>query len=123
MAYEEHDEMKKGAIAWLRQQGFVDILVEAKIIVTGDSAGKVAPEKGNPRGTTLVPDVIGYSSDRKVIVECGSVGPPDRLLLFSGLGYEVYVWPYDGKEPYKWSEDVNYCRFCGRKFEHLGCSV
>lgn len=123
MSTEEHDEIEERASAWLSRQGFINILVEPKIAVAGNSAGEVAPEKGNPYRTTLTPDVVGYRGTRKVAVECGSAMRPGRLALLRGLGYEVYLWPYDAEEPYKWSEDVNFCRFCGRKFEHLGRMV
>ena len=59
MPSKDHDEIAEKAVAWLKQQGFTDIIVEAKIITVGTSVGKVAPKSSNPRGTTLTPDVIG----------------------------------------------------------------
>lgn len=123
MPSEEHSELEERAIAWLKQQGFVDIMTETKIVVVGDSAGKIACKTGNPYGTTRTPDVIGLGSTRKVIIECGSMVRPDKLYQFRDLGFEVYIWPYDAVEPYLWSKDVRFCGHCGRKFEHLDVSV
>ncbi len=118
MPSREHKDIVWEAYIWLRQQGFVDILVETRIIVVGDSAGETTPEGRYLPGVTLKPDVIGYKSTLKVVIECGSIMKPSRLLVFQEMGYEVYVWPYDAKEPYLWSENLGLCRFCGRKFEH-----
>lgn len=119
MSSEEHDKLQRNATAWLRQQGFTNVVTETRIVVTGKLAGSIAPGKGNHYGTTLTPDVIGINGTRKAVVECGSIIPLDRLYKFQSLGFEVYVWPYDALEPYLWSESVCMCRFCGRKFKHV----
>lgn len=120
MPSEEHNRMVDRAILWLQQQKFVSVMVETKIVVEGHYVGVTAPRGAYPRGATLTPDAIGYSDSRKVVVECGSVVQLDRLHIFKSLGYEVYIWPYDAEEPYIWSEDMGLCRYCGRKFNHIG---
>ncbi len=123
MPSEEHDELEEKAVAWLKQQGFTGAMTEIKIIVVGKSAGSIAPKKGNPYGTTHTPDVVGLSSTRKVIIECGTISGQDRLYRFQDLGFEVYIWPYDALEPYLWSKDICFCRYCGRKFENMNTIV
>lgn len=121
MPSEEHNELEEKAIAWLRQQGFVDILVEARISVVGDSAGEVMTKDDHPPfGSTLRPDVVGFSSTRKVIVECGSPGPVSRLFTFRNLGYEIYIWPYGEEEPYRVTRGVSFCSECGHRFKSPG---
>jgi hypothetical protein len=117
MSSEEHDELQRNAVVWLKQQGFTNVMTEVKVIIEGELAGTMAPGKGNRYGTTLTPDVIGINGTRKAVIECGSIIPLDRLYKFQSLGFEVYIWPFDALEPYLWSEDVCLCRFCGRRFE------
>lgn len=116
---EEHDALKEKATAWLEQRGFSDIVVEPKIAIVGEFAGNTVPSRSKEYGPTLSPDIVGRDGARKLVVECGSIMETDRLYVFRDLGFEVYLWPYDADEPFLWSENVGFCRFCGRRFEHL----
>ncbi len=96
-------------------------MTETRIMIAGTHRGEINHDKRFPAsgGMTRIPDVIGLSDERKVIIECGSTIDVEKLYLFQDLGFGVYIWPYDDLEPYLWSEDVYFCRHCGHKFNHI----
>ena len=59
-------------------------------------------------------DVMGMVGDRKIAVECGG-SLRSKLQHIECIVDELYIFPYGASEPFLWSDEVELCRFCGRR--------
>lgn len=86
-------------VAWLRENGYDSILVEAKV------------PKLLAKGYYAI-DLVGIKNGTKIALECGG-SVTRKLNALLEIFTEVWVFPYNESEPYRWSDDMIICQNCG----------